>query len=755
MQTKKCERPTKKNGVDSRIAASWGVAPDGERITFRFRPQRVFYEGTTRDRHGLGLLAAEPSPEGEGGYSRASRDDPGMDRTLLGILTAFAVALLTVGLTFSRTVDAPADFRFVNETELQTLDPHVMTGHPEARIAEAVFEGLTRYDAKTHHPAPGVAASWVVAPDGKRITFHLRPNAYWTNGRRVIAADFVYSWKRLLDPALGSEYAYIIFPVRYAEALSTYDGHATALRTTIAPRALALAHDHANGMDAPSWQRFLAANDVNDALSPALGNDADLRDLLARRAGTVTGAELRRFAAAIGPAADRLRKSAAEARAHFGVDAGVFAPDDDTFVVDLKAPTPYFLDITSFNPTFPVPKELTEDPRHHDDWFLPENIISNGPYRLKRWLVNDHIRLERNELYWGKSEVHNRTVDAFPIENETTSLNLYLAGEVDWLPAQHYPSDLVDELRQRPDFYRHAGLIVYFYRFNTTRPPFNDKRVREALNLAVDRQVIVDDVLRLGQIPASTIVPPGLAGYEPPVSSIHLDVQKARSLLAEAGFPGGKGFPDSGILYNTNEAHKKIAEVVADQLNRNLGIKVNAYNQEWQSFLATCRNLDFDIARGSWVGDYPDPNTFLDMWVTNGGNNDTGFSSASYDRLIRAAADVGSFLDAPESVLADLDDAGPVREAMVRVAQASNGPDRLRALAALRMRLFREAESILVNDEFPVMPIYFYVLGGLANPNLRGFYPMLQFEDGTTAPNLQDIHPLRDIWVDRSGGAPR
>src|SRR5262249_37542765 len=159
----------------------------------------------------------------------------------------------------------------------------------------------------------------------------------------------------------------------------------------------------------------------------------------------------------------------------------------------------------------PVPRWLTEDPKRKDDWFLPEHIVSNGPFILKRWLVNDHIRLERNDSYWGRSEVPASSIDVLSLENESTALNLYLTGEIDWLPS-HYPTDLVDALKGRPDFYKNPGLIVYYYRFNATRHPFDDRRVREALSLAIDRNVIVEQVLGLGQVPALTFVPPGMNG---------------------------------------------------------------------------------------------------------------------------------------------------------------------------------------------------------------------------------------------------
>lgn len=675
-----------------------------------------------------------------------------MNRTLLGIVVAIAAALLLVGLTFSRSIDGAADFRFVNGTELQTLDPQRMTGHPEHRIADAVFEGLTRRDARTMMPAPGAAERWEVTPDGKRYTFHLRAGGRWTDGHPVTASDFVYAWRRLLDPKLASEYAYILFPVRHAEALGTYDGHAEALAGSLVGALRALQHDHPGGLEAHELQKVLAAEHAHDALRQEA--DPTLTELLARRDGRVTPDELAWLLSFLPPAAERLRAGARDARAHFGVDAGVFAPDERderTLVVELRAPKPYFLEITSFAATFPVPRWVVEAPGRGDDWFLPEHIVSNGPFRLKRWIVNDHLRLERSEAYWGKREVRTRAVDVLAMESETTALNVYLTSEVSWVP-EGYPKDLVKELRERPDFHATPGLSVYFYRFNTRRRPFDDKRVRQAVTLAVDRKVLVEDVLGLGQIPAATFVPPGLPGYVPPESTVRLDVPRARALLAEAGYPDGKGFPEVGILYNTSQAHRKVAEVIADQLQKNLGIRVTAYNQEWQSYLGTVRDGDYAIARAGWIGDYADPNTFLDLWVTNGGNNQTGWSSPAYDALVRAAGDVEAFMTDPEALLGRATHRAELEGGIAAVRAAGPAEERLRAQARLRMLLLREAEDILVNDELPILPLYFYVNGNLVAPDVRGLYTTLTFDDGTTAPNLQDVHPLRDIWVDRTGG---
>lgn len=667
-----------------------------------------------------------------------------MYRTLATVLVSMLVVLGLVGLTFSASVAEPADFRFLNGTEPQTLDPALMTGQPEGRVAESIFEGLVRKDAKTMTAAPGVAERWDVSADGRTYTFHLREDAVWSDGTPLTTADFLYSWKRLLNPETGAEYAYILYMVKHAETLNTATRKAAAL-TSLATEALPeLLKTHNNAVPAVAAQAFLRDHELHNLLQAAA---PEVTRLLAADHGGFTPADVATLRSALQGMVTSAEQELAHAQAHFGVDEGVYAPDSRTLVVELRSPTPYFLDIVSFYPTYPVPRHAVERVGNAQDWFLPGKIVSNGAFSLESWVVNDHLRLKKSPTYWGRDEVHLNVVDVLSLENETTSLNLYLTGGADWLPGT-YPRDLVDHLRHRPDFYRNAGMAVYYYQINTTRKPFNDKRVREALNLAIDRDVITREVTRLGEIPATSMTPPGIPGYTAPETPLRLNVARAKELLAQAGFPDGAGFPEVGILFNTLEAHRKIAEVIADQLRRNLGIEAKAYNQEWQSYLQTRRQLDYDLARSAWVGDYTDPNTFLDMWVTNGGQNRTGFSSAEYDALITAASDVHRYLQAPDA-LAQKFRFEDTRQALAS-AQTATTPDDIRRLyAALRMKLFAEAEGILLREEFPVIPIYFYVQSGLVSPRVHGFYSQLQHPDGSRSPNLQDVHPLRDVRVDK------
>jgi oligopeptide transport system substrate-binding protein len=666
-----------------------------------------------------------------------------MRRNLISAFLVLLAALLVVGLTLSRSTRGRPDLRLVNGAEPKTLDPHLATGDPEHRILEAVFEGLARLDPKSLEPAPGVAESWDITPDGKTYTFHLRQNARWSDGRPVTARDFSYSWLRLQDPNLGAEYAYIMHLVRYAEAYNVYSAQAEALQGAVVKALDELVTKFPSVVPKSALGEFDKKLDLHSTLkgtpSPVL------RAFLLRPDSDAPTAELRSLRPELLAEGARRRTLHQEAERRFGVDGGVYAKDDHTLIVELIAPTPYFLELTTFYPFYPVPRWAVE--RSSRDWFLPAKLVGNGPFRMVDWRVGDRIRLERSDTYWGKSEVKLSSIEALSLENMTTALNLYLTGEVDWLPHGYYPQELGPDLRKRPDFTVGPALIAYYYRINCTRKPFDDVRVRKALNLAVDRDLITKNVLVMGQTPARHVVPPGLRGYEPPESGIRFDVAEAKRLLAEAGFPDGKGFPKFGILYNTFEMHKKLAEVLADQLRRNLNIDAVAYNQEWQSYQASTRAMDYDLSRYGWIGDYEDPNTFLDIWLTNGGNNKTGWGSPVYDRLVEAAGDVERYLAAPDFLLEHAHEPEKLRQLGSRVKDSADAPQRLAAMAQLRLALLAEAEGILVRDEFPILPLYFYVIDGMVKPKVGGFYPVVTGSDGKQRPNLRDIHPLRDLWV--------
>ena len=293
--------------------------------------------------------------------------------TLTGILAALAGALLLVGLTFSASVEKPADFRFVNGTEPGTLDPHIMTGQPEGRVADALFEGLVRYDERSMLPVPGAAKSWEISPDGRRYTFLLREDARWSDGRPVTAHDFAYSWRRLQDPSTAGEYAYIQHMVRFAEAFNAYAAQADALEAAIAGPLASWVAAQSRGATAEAWQAALNEAGVHQIVKDS--PDAQLLHWLGHSEGRIEAEGLQAALRALAGEAARRREAHAEAARRYGVDGGVFAVDDHTLVVELIAPTPYFLYLTAFYPFYPVPRWVVEAEGNAADWFLPEKML--------------------------------------------------------------------------------------------------------------------------------------------------------------------------------------------------------------------------------------------------------------------------------------------------------------------------------------------------------------------------------------------
>lgn len=501
---------------------------------------------------------------------------------------------------------APAEeqvLRFNNGAEPETLDPAIMTGNPEHMLAMALFEGLTTFDPKTLEPRPGMAESWEVSEDGTTYTFRLRQGAAWSNGDPVTAEDFLFSWRRALDPKTAAQYAYQFYYIRGAKAF--------------------------NKGDVKEFSRV-----------------------------------------------------------------GVKAPDRRTLVVELVAPTAFFLDLTSFQTYMPVHQNTVQT--HQEKWTAPENMVSNGAFLLEEWSPEKRIVLRRNPAYWNAGTVQLREIVAYPYEHMDTAYSLFKQGKIDWM--RGIPLQKIDEIKRMPEYQVSPWLATYFYRFNVTKPPFDDARVRKALSMAVNRRSLVRDITRGGQIPALGFVPP-MRGYEEGVSGPAYDPEKARDLLEEAGYgEGGRPFPKVDLLFNTSESHKQVAEAVTQMWKENLGITVGLYNTEWKVYLDDVTQLNYQIARAGWIGDYTDPNTFLDMFVTGGGNNNTGWSNETYDRLI-------------EEANRELD-------------------------PGKRMKLFRKAETILVAEELPILPLYFYVKQDLKAHKVQGIHP-----------NVRALHPFTHIYI--------
>ncbi|MBX3424881.1 MAG: peptide ABC transporter substrate-binding protein [Pirellulales bacterium] len=632
-------------------------------------------------------------------------------RDIALLVAAVAGLAAALGWSLTRTALPRADFTFCNGTEVKSLDPALVTGQPEGRLAYALFEGLVRWHPRTLEPLPSGARRWEISDDRLQYTFFLQPDAKWSDGSPVTAGDYAYSLRRFLDPRTAAEYA---FQAWYLKNGKRYSEAAAALRPGDQVEVeLNLTTDASNAVRGEVLRGKLVQ--IEDGRGEIL--DAERLAELAERENV--DRQRWTYAVEIDGRTERFRyaddSTAAAKPPSRGArwcrqilidfrDVGVEVLDDLTLRLTLENPTSYFLSLLGFYPLFPVNQACVE--RHGSpQWTYAENMVANGPYRQLFRRYRDRTRLIRSETYWDRDNVALETVDVLAVDSIYTALNLYLTGEADWIH-EAPPNALrvmLEENPPRDDLNPAPMLNTYYYLLNVRREPLDDVRVRRALSMAIDREEICTKILAVGEQPALSLVPPGLPGYDPPETPGY-DPAAARQLLAEAGYPGGRGFPRLEVSYNTHETHQLIAEVVRKQWERNLGIVVKGRNEEWGSFLASQRQSRFDVSRKGWIGDYADPNTFLDLFVAGGEQNNTNWGRPEYDALI------------------DL---------------AKVEPDPTKRLAALR-----EAEELLM-DELPIIPVFFYVSKNLVKPHVRGFHN-----------NIQDYHPLWPLRLDRSGETP-
>jgi oligopeptide transport system substrate-binding protein len=368
---------------------------------------------------------------------------------------------------------------------------------------------------------------------------------------------------------------------------------------------------------------------------------------------------------------------------------GVRAIDPKTLEVNLVGPTPYFLNMLKHYSWYPVNPRAVEAnggmTNRQSGWSTAENYVGNGPFTLKSWVTNQVIEVAKNPNYWDAGRVKLNGIKFIPIEDDQTEITAFQGGRLHI--TQTVPTDRIPVLKKQSPELLHIDPYLgnYFYRINTTRKPFDNPKVRRALNLAIDRQLIVDRVVQGGQVPASGFVPAGFTEY-PTAKAVSFNPAEAKRLLAEAGYPGGKGFPKKEILINTNEAHRKIAEAIQAMWKQHLGIDVGIYNQEWKVYLDSQSKLDYDLSRAGWIADYAHPMTFVEIFTTGNGNNDTGWSSPQYDSLVRQSQTAAS--------------------------------------EEQRMALMSQAEAILMND-LPIIPIYWYTRVYLLDPRVKGWNPTL------------------------------
>ena len=380
---------------------------------------------------------------------------------------------------------------------------------------------------------------------------------------------------------------------------------------------------------------------------------------------------------------------------------GVSAADARTLRVTLEHPAPYFLSLLTNTAFYPVPiavisAEGPED-RRGNPWAKPGHLVGNGPFTLVSWVPGRAVTLAKSGTYWDAAAVTLKGIRLLPIDSLEAEERDFRAGQLhltDALPAGRVEAYLAGKPENRRFLRIDPYLGTYFYRINTGSPFLGDPRIRKALALAIDRRAIVERILRGGQKPAGALTPPGMGGYQPP-AGLATSFAEARRLLAAAGHPGGKGLPPFEILFNDSENHRLIAEAVQEMWTRQLGVNARLVNEDLKSVLAARRTGSYQIVRSSWIADYEDPVSFLNVWRGGSGNNETGWNDPGYDALL---------------------------------FEADRSPD-----PEARRKTLGRAEALLL-DAAPVIPIYYYTHVFLIQASVRGWYP-----------NLLDHHPYKYV----------
>lgn len=376
---------------------------------------------------------------------------------------------------------------------------------------------------------------------------------------------------------------------------------------------------------------------------------------------------------------------------------GVRAIDDFTLEVEMEQPAAFFIKMVSISFFAPLPKWTIE--QYQDRWTRPENIVTNGPFTLKEHKPYDQIVLIKNQQYWDAANVKLEKAFIYPIDNFATGLNLYKSGEIDTMQSGNIPLPFIKALKNKEDYVKGAYFTTVYFSFNIKRAPFTDARVRKALGMAINKEAITEKLLGRSDLPADAFVPPGIEGYSK-VAGPTYSPEQARKLLAEAGFTNGKDLPKVTLYFAAVESNRQIAEAVQLMWKEALNIDVVLQSEEWQTLQARRERRDFDLLLGTWIGDYLDPNTFLDLFATYSSNNRPGWINDSYTKLIEAA---------------------------------NAEPDEKQ-----RFKILAQAENLLL-DEMPIVPIYHPALSYMKKPFVDGWYA-----------NLFDMHPLKYVSINQS-----
>jgi oligopeptide transport system substrate-binding protein len=604
-----------------------------------------------------------------------------------------------------------------------------MSYFQDIQVCQTLWEGLTQLDARTFEPLSG-SALWPpqYSEEGRRVVFTIRPEAHWSNGDAMTAMDFVRGWRRAIEPGTADVYAELIS--NHIVGADEYtDWRKAWMNTLSVVRRL----QKGSPLKAETLAKALRS-EAGEPLarllpivipSPPPGEQDEFWERAAAAVGKV-----RQDWKALG---DRLLdEHIAEMEPRFA-RVGMRAVDDQHVEVRLARPTPYLGDLTSFPTFMPIhasiellreqyegrPLGETGVWAYDPQWTKPDyhksgypGLVTNGPYVLRQWQFKRSLRFEANPRYWDRANVQSRTVESVDIEYQNSAFILYDQGFADAMIDLHmdYTPELVRLARQgrRSDIHPMPTFGTYFLGFNCRsrlndgQPnPLSDARVRRALARAVNKQELVDNVVRLGSPVSDTFIPPNqIPGYKSP-RGLPYDPDLARRELAEAGYPNGRGMPIIEYLYNTNSDQEAKTQAVARMWERELGLRVQLKGKETKTYADDLKEHRFMVTRSGWFGDYIYPTTFLDLQQSKNGQNNEGFDDPYYDGLL---------------------------------AKASRTLD-----PAERLKILSEAERYLVEEQLPVLPLFTYVMVYAWRPEVTGIYP-----------NPRNQFPMQLIYVDRA-----
>ena len=568
------------------------------------------------------------------------------------ILSSFLISCSTqANSRFFGKTEAPKDnvMRYVSGSEPESLDPQFVTGQPEARIMMALYDALVEYHPKTMEPIPAIAESWDLSPDGTEYIFNLRKTAKFSNGDPVTAKDFVYSFRRGLSPELASRNANLAYYIKYSEAYNSDKsfvkdaGGKFLLKSDLEEKDAAAKTD-----SAPKPDNFGPETDFHKFLDEperlSVPSDAKERAKLTDK--------------------DAKLKTAIEGKELVPVkaeDIGVEAIDDYTFRIKLHQPAPFFIGLLGHQ-FFRVVHQATIE-KFGKDWVKPANIVTSGAFKVVTHHPYDELTVTKDPNYWDAANVHLSGIEFYPLDEQTTMLNLYKAGRVDATYNHTIPAPWNETVRQfKEEYSLHPEVAVEYYSLSVKKPPMDNVNVRKALSLAIDRDALAK--FRKTIKPLVDFTPEGIfPKYEEARTKIYteelakigsnldewkarkFEPEKARKLMTEAGFPvekSGSGYSCTKfpvdvvtLTYNTAESNQKVAEFVQAQWKQNLGITVPLKNMEFKTFLPYRSAVEYQGAvRNGWVGDYMDPFTFLNLFYSPQNDGATGWWDPKFDKLL-------------------------------------------------------------------------------------------------------------------------